>query len=278
MTKRALTVCLMITVALACGTGLVSISQAQINYRGTTPFSIAQLSPTIAISPTDVIWEMLGQVNRTRDVDDLRRLAGDEPICTSSGCYTAANRLTGSEGLRWAMDYIHEELVDLGYSVEFQDWSRSGWADRNLIARKTGMLAPTEEVYVVAHVDGVKSGEAERFPAADDNASGAVDLLELARVFSTYSFSRTVVLFFSTGEEQGALGVESQLDQLSGEELSSIQHVIDIDMVGYDANQDGEMQLWYGDEPRSLALTQMMSETIKAYQLDLAPSIIVGCG
>ena len=278
MNRRTLAVCSIIALALVFGSGLISISQNQREYGDMTPFSITQLSQTNVISPTDVIWEMLGQVNKNRVVNDLRRLAGEEPICTSTGCYTAANRLTGSEGLHWAMDYIYQDLVSLGYSAEFRDWSREGWGDRNLIARKVGVLAPTEEVYFVAHVDGVKLNGEERFPAADDNASGAVDNLELARVLSTFSFSRTVVLLFSTGEEQGALGVKSYLDQLSSEELSSIKYAVDVDMVGYDANRDGVMELWHGGHLPSLAVAQMMSETISTYQLDLAPRIVVGCG
>jgi hypothetical protein len=86
------------------------------------------------------------------------------------------------------MDYSYKKLASLGYSVEFRDWSREGRADRYLIARKPGVLAPTEEVLLVAHVDGVKRDAKERSPAADDNASGAVDLLQMRRVFSTFSF------------------------------------------------------------------------------------------
>jgi Zn-dependent M28 family amino/carboxypeptidase len=175
------------------------------------------------------------------------------------------------------MDYLHDNLLSRGYSVEFQDWSRSGYADRNLIARKPGVISPTEEIYFVAHVDG-KKYVGERYPAADDNASGAVDNLELARVLSSQPFSRTVVLFFSTGEEQGLLGVKSYLAQLSPNELASIKYVVNVDMVGYDGNGDEVMQLWHDGHPPSLALTQMMSETIRAYQLNLAPLLIIGCG
>jgi acetylornithine deacetylase/succinyl-diaminopimelate desuccinylase-like protein len=220
---------------------------------------------------------MLGLVSRHRAVTDLRRLTGEKPICTLAGCYTAANRLTGSEGLRWAMDYIHEELVRLNYSVEFRDWSHSGKADRNLVARKVGVFAPDEEVLFVAHVDGVQKRIEEHFPAADDNASGAVDLLEAARVFSTYSYSRTMGLLFTTGEEQGSLGSRSYVDQLSRGEFSAIKLVVNVDMVGYDSDDDGVMQLWPGDDLPSLALTQVMSETIKSYQLYFTPRIHPGC-
>jgi len=276
--KRTLALCSIFALALILVTGVISTSPGQRQYGDMKPLAARQLSQTNVISPTDLVWEMLGQINRNRVVSDLRRLTGEEPLCTSAGCYTAANRQTGSEGLHWAMDYIYQELVSLGYSAEFRDWSREGWNDRNLIARKVGVLAPNEEVYFVAHVDGFKLSGEERFPAADDNASGAVDNLELARVLSTFSFSRTVVLLFSTGEEHGALGVKSYLEQLSSNELSSIKYAVDVDMVGYDADRDGAMQLWPGDDPPSLALTQMMSETIGAYQLDLAPRIRVGCG
>jgi len=267
-----------ILLGLVFGAGLLSICQKQAEYRDVPPVSIKELSQTTAISPTQVVWEMLGQVNQDRALNDLRQLTGEEPICASSGCYTITNRLTGSEGLHWAMDYISQDLVSLGYAVEFQNWSRSGRSDRNLIARKQGVYSPTEEVYFVAHVDGVKTGVEERFPAADDDGSGVVDNLELARILSSHAFSRTVVLLFTTGEEQGQLGARSYIDQLSPQELGSIQYVVDVDMVGYDANHDGVMELWHANHSPSLALTQMISETIRAYQLNLAPRFVVGCG
>lgn len=269
--------CFIVIFGLALWAGLASGGQKQTEYGDTQPVSIKESSPTTVISTTEVVWQMLGQVNQGRVLDDLSQLAGEAPICVGSVCYTITNRLTGSESLRWATDYIYTELVNLGYSVEFQNWSHSGHTDRNVVARKTGVISATEKVYFVAHVDGVGTGN-ERFPAVDDNASGAVDILEVARIFSSHSFSRTLVLLFSTGEEQGTLGVKSYLDQLSPTELSSIKYAINIDMVGYDPNGDGGMELWHGGHLPSLALAAVMSDTISAYRLDLAPRFVVGCG
>lgn len=236
-------------------------------------------SDKTAIPPLGIVSGMIGQVNKDKALTDLRKLTGEEPICIHDGCHTIANRQTGSSGLHWAKDYVYDELVRLGYSVEVQDWSKSGYADQNIIARKPGVISPGEEVYLVAHLDGLGTG-VETFPGADDNASGVVDLLEVARVLSNYSFSRTLVLLISTGEEHGALGVKSYLGQLSVEKVRSIKYVDNVDMVGYDANLDGVMQLWYGEDqkPSSLALTQMMSNIIQTYQLGLAPKITTGCG
>jgi hypothetical protein len=278
MNRRTLILCSTILLALLLGAGLTSACQEQTDYRDMQPVSIQELSQTTVISPTDVVWEMLGQVNQDRALSDLRRLTGEESICVGTDCYTVTNRLTGSEGLHRATDYVFNSLVSLGYSVSFRDWSRSGRSDRNVIARKPGVYAPAEEIYFVAHVDGVMPGADERFPAADDDASGVVDNLELARILSSHTFSRTVVLLFTTGEEQGRLGARSYLDQLSPPELGSIKYAVDVDMVGYDGNRDGVMELWHGGHAPSMAVTQMMSETIRAYQLDLAPRFVVGCG
>lgn len=241
-------------------------------YLGLGPASAGPLNQATVISPTAVVWEMLGQVDRDRALNDLRQLAGEQPICTSAGCTTIAHRATGSEGLGWAMEYLYENLTSLGYMVELRDWSRSGYADQNLIARKQGESFPDEEVYFIAHVDGVPQG-----PAADDNASSVVGGLELARVLSRYSFARTLVLFFSTGEEQGALGSKAYLDQLTPAELSAIQYAINRDMIGYDANGDSVMELFHGGLAPSMVLAQTMSETIDAYELDLDQRLVVGC-
>ncbi len=230
------------------------------------------------ISPEEMIRSMLGQVNLERAVDDLKRLSGEELICTVSGCNWILNRSTGSEGLVWAKEYVLAEFSELGYQVEYQNWSRSGYSDQNIIARKTGYLLPGEEIYLVAHLDGVDKSGSDRFPAADDNGSGVVSLLELARVFSRYMFTRTLVILISTGEENGTLGVLEYLEDLSPAEFAAVSKVINIDMIGYDANHDRVMQLWHGDHSPSKAFAQSMRETILYYQLDLIPELAVGCG
>lgn len=232
----------------------------------------------VLVSSQDVVWEMLDQVNSSRVQDDLNVLTGEKPICIEKDCYTIENRVSGGEGLGWAKDYIQTQLNGLGYTVEVEEWSLGGLTDQNLIAIKPGEIHPDEKVYFVAHLDGVKKFLRSRFPGADDNASGVVDLLESARILSKYSFDRTLVIFFSTGEEQGRFGVSSHLDQLSQSELSSIKYVVNVDMVGYDANQDNVMELWHGDDASSKELTSLIFETMQDYNIELVPRFVAGCG
>ncbi len=277
MDKRMRSICFAVLSGSLLWLGLLAGCQNQTAYGESQPVVIDESSQTTVITSIDPVWAMLGKVSKDRVLRDLGQLTGDTPICADGSCHSVTNRLTGSEGLRWATNYIYTELAGLGYAVEFLPWSRAGHADRNVVARKAGVVSPTEELYFVAHIDGVGSGS-ERFPAADDNASGAIGNLEAARILSRYSFSRTVVLLFSTGEEQGTLGVQSYLARLSPKELSSVKYVVNVDMVGYDTNRDGAMELWHGGKAPSQALAHIMSATIGAFELDLAPGLVVGCG
>ncbi len=250
----------------------VKLSPAPVKTLRATPTAIIAPTGTFTPSlPEDITWKMLGEINFDRALTDLKRLTGEEQICPTNGCNTIKNRMTGGEGLRWAKDYMFQELTKLDYSVSLQEWSSIGYTDQNLIASKLGLVYPEERIYFVAHIDGY-------FPAADDNASGVVDILELARVLSSYTFERTIVLFFSTGEENGTLGVDSYLSHLSSAELATIKYVIDIDMVGYDGNNDRVMELFHGGHAPSIALAQIIKEQIQAYQINLVPLVVPGCG
>jgi hypothetical protein len=237
--KIILTLYPTLILCLLFGFGWSSDYQNQQNYQST--HLVNGLFHPTEIIPLDIVQEMIGQVDQERALTDLRRLTGVEPVCTKNGCYTITGRETGSEGLQWAKDYVYETLLNLHYSVEILDWSLGDYADQNIVARKQGLLYPKEEIYIISHLDGYLVNN----PAADDDASGAVSLLELARILSSRYLSRTVVLFFSTGEEHGTLGSSSFVE------------------------------LWSGDQPIDFVL--MLTEIIKAYPINLIPEIVTGC-
>jgi acetylornithine deacetylase/succinyl-diaminopimelate desuccinylase-like protein len=245
--------------------------EKQLSILFSRPTSTSEPTLPIEIRPKDVVWEMLERVDQERILKDLRRLTGEEPICTENGCYTITGRETGSEGLRWAKDYVNETLVSLGYEVEIMNWSRDGYKDQNIITRKRGLVYPDEEIYFIAHLDGYLDNN----PAADDDASGAVSLLELARILSGRSLSRTVVIFFSTGEEHGSLGSRSYVNQISKRQLNAIKYLVSIEMLGYDSNNDGKMELWTGDD--SLDFVEKLSKIIYAYDISLVPVVFTDC-
>ncbi len=239
---------------------------------------IWRASSTAARVPEPTVLALLAAVDFDRCQRDLRRLTGMERLCAGSRCGTIGNRLTGGPGLELALDYFLEELGRLGYEPQIEAWQGRQVADRNVLVRKTGVVSPTEEVFVVAHVDGVGSCPGPVCPAADDNGSGAVATLELARVFAGTSFARSVVLLFTTGEEQGMVGAQAFIARRSREELRAIHGLINVDMLGYDGNGDNVVELYYGEHPPSVELAQRIRQAIETYVPALRPRPDPGCG
>ncbi len=224
-----------------------------------------------SITPVPIVQEMIDQVSQERLLTDLRRFTGEEQICTSNGCTTLTGRYTGSENLNWAKDYVRETLRSLHYPVEVLNWQRSGYSDQNILAHKRGFLYPNVEIYFIAHLDGHPTGS----PAADDNGTGAAALLELARILAQRTICYSVTLFFSTGEEQGSLGSHQFVADYP-DRVEKIKYLVNIEMLGYDSNNDGQMEFFNGSQPQDFV--ESLVNIIQAYPLNLDPHIYSDCG
>jgi hypothetical protein len=100
------------------------------------------------------------------------------------------------EALAAAADYIETQLRASGYRVAVQEFEAWGQAVRNLEAERTGARVPEEIVLLGAHYDSVTGS-----PGANDNATGAAALLEIARVLADRTLARTVRFVAFTTEE-----------------------------------------------------------------------------
>lgn len=135
------------------------------------------------------------------------------------------------EGLLRTEEMLLEKLRGLGYEpviheVDFLGSSRASresadsaapapapW--RNIIVEIPGRTHPGDLVIFAAHFDAVP-----RSPGADDNGSGTVALLEMARLLKDRPMQRTLRMIFFNLEEVGLVGsrayVESIEDQFKG--------------------------------------------------------------
>jgi len=223
------------------------------------------------ITPQPIIQEMIDQVSQSRTLADLRRLTGVDELCVGSNCGLITSRYTGSSDLQRVESYVYSTLINLHYSVEDIAWSRGGFSDHNILAHKRGVLYPNEEIYFIAHLDGVPNPG----PAADDDGSGSAALLELARILANRFTCRSVTLFFSTGEEEGTLGSSYFVDNYS-QRLGNIKYMVNVEMLGYDSNGDGAMELFNGNQ--SPGFVQLLMDIIDAYPINLSPEIYSDCG
>lgn len=95
--------------------------------------------------------------------------------------------LAAPEALERAADYIRDSLRATGCELSEHRFSEEGREFRNVIATLRGSRHPERRVIVLAHYDTVSDT-----PGADDNASGAAVLLELAAILGPLRFERSI--------------------------------------------------------------------------------------
>lgn len=151
-------------------------------------------------------------------------------------------RLPGSDASRRARDYFRSELQRAGWEVTTDRWLYRDVELENVVARRgEGPL-----VLLAAHYDSRARADRDAsdpsapVPGANDGASGAALLLELARTLDTARLRNEVWLAFFDGEDQG--GLEGWPWSVGARRLAAKidpapQFVIVVDMVG-DAHQE----------------------------------------
>ena len=137
-------------------------------------------------------------------------------------------RKMGSVGNRESEKYIEQFLEKHQYKVEKGCFKKRAC---NVLGIKEGEL--DEYVLVLAHFDSVGALRA----GADDNASGAAGLLEMARLLSKKRFKRGVIIFATNGEEDGLLGSKHFVKKAeSSGLLAKISFFINMDMISWNKN------------------------------------------
>jgi len=94
-------------------------------------------------------------------------------------------------------------------------------------------------------------------------------LMEAARLFRFYRFDRTIKIIFFSGEEQGLLGSEAYVDDFPAE-MDNIIGVVNLDMFGYDADNDRCFELHVGTRADSNQVGTCFTDVIDNYALDLS--------
>ncbi len=86
---------------------------------------------------------------------------------------------------------------------------------------------PKESIVLCAHYETVPSTL-----GANDNATGVAIALEILRIVAAIGCSRTIIGFFTTGEEGGAIGLRSYIEESQHEEINGAKAAIVLDVLG----------------------------------------------
>lgn len=166
-------------------------------------------------------------------------------------------RMSGKKGNETAAEFIQKQYQALGFQTEFQRFrvnrvnpgpkNETGKDyTQNIIAWIDGSDPALKDQIVVigAHMDHIGYGpemsmarnRREIHPGADDNASGTVALLEIARAFSKLKPKRTVVFQSYSAEEMGLIGSRYYCDHplfpKSAPDIQKHIFMLNMDMVG----------------------------------------------
>ncbi|SCV04257.1 LAMI_0H14664g1_1 [Lachancea mirantina] len=142
-------------------------------------------------------------------------------------------------GQRLIADILLHKLINKPFQLEFyMDSYVKEIKTQNIIA-DTKHGDPENIVALGAHTDSVAAG-----PGINDDGSGTISLLTVAKHLSKYKINNKVRFAFWSAEEEGLLGSTYYVEQLSPEENSKIRLFMDYDMMAspnyqyqvYDAN------------------------------------------
>ena len=141
-------------------------------------------------------------------------------------------RHAGTDAEKAAVDYARSRLEEWGYAVHVADVPvPNGLTSHNTIAVKPGISPLT--LVVGAHIDSWGPS-----PGANDNASGAATVLELARDLQGDVLAPTVVFVLFGNEEMiddnpdhHHYGSRAYVAQMSAEERAGLAGMISLDMV-----------------------------------------------
>ncbi|MCK5467018.1 MAG: M28 family peptidase, partial [Cyclobacteriaceae bacterium] len=197
-----------------------------------------------------------------------RELTGDVETIINGTPYTILSRNKYQPGNDMAANYIQQKLEFYGLEVHNQSFSSSG---RNVYAIQPGTEFPNQKYILCAHYDDMPSGSLA--PGADDNGSGTVSVLEAARVLSQYSFPYTILYALWDEEEQGLVGAE-YFAQNAASQGDSILGVINMDMIAYDSNDDGNADVHTRPIASSDDLKDKMLENNSLYGINLDLDVI----
>jgi hypothetical protein len=118
----------------------------------------------------------------------------------------------------------------------------------NVVATVVGTATPDKVIVVGGHYDSiVLSGNPLVWaPGADDNASGTVATLEMARIIAQNPLPVTVMFVPFAQEEQGLIGSEHFAEYLYDHSVD-VQLMINTDMIGHSVDLDTDV-LIYADQ------------------------------
>lgn len=166
------------------------------------------------------------------DADWLRRKLSELTGATTTTLAGRTVRLgerSSSAGRENARRWLAEQYGRLGYRLQAHNYS----SGTNVFAERVG--SDDGVIIVSSHFDTVAGS-----PGADDDGSGVVVGLAVAAAMARCQPEKTVRFIAFDQEENGMIGSRAYVGSLqAADQIQRIAGMIQVEMVGYDQNEDG---------------------------------------
>jgi hypothetical protein len=237
--------------------------------------------------PSPVVTQMISEVDQREVYSLTGYLSGEIPLFINGQTYSLQNRNAYySQDILTATQYVRDFLQARGIAAGYRDWSGEDEdgdpvSGRSVVGVITGTVHPTDIVLVMAHLDNILDDGPEdgRALGADDNASGSVGAMQAAARLAGHKFDRTVRFLFTADEEYEGLSASTYVDA-SKAARENIVAVYNMDMIGWDHNNDGMLALetrymTSTGYTRDLAIANVFTQVVSTYGLstELHPSV-----
>jgi len=231
-------------------------------------FFIVLCFSTSLFAQSPIVQGILDDARQDSLVYFVRELSGDVQTIINGTQQTIVSRNKYQPGNTLAETYIVQKLQSYGLITTIQSFSTSG---KNVYAVQPGTEFPNQKYMICAHFDDMPSGTTA--PGADDNASGTAAVIEAARIFSQYNFPFTIIYALWDEEEQGLVGSEYYATQAANAG-DSILGVINLDMIAYDGNNDGNADVHTSSVASTNSLKDKMLEVNLLYGINLDLDVV----
>ncbi|MBK9099341.1 MAG: M28 family peptidase [bacterium] len=215
-----------------------------------------------------VVQQILNASIQDSLVKFVRELSGNTPTIINGTPQTILSRHKLQPGNALAETYIKQKLQSYGMTTTIQSFSTTG---KNVLGVQSGTEFPNQKYIICAHYDDMPSGTTA--PGADDNASGTAAVIEAARIFSQYDFPFTIIYALWDEEEQGLIGSEYYATQAQNAG-DSILGVVNMDMIGYDGNGDGNADVHNSSVANTGKIKDQMLEANILYEINLDLDVV----
>ncbi len=223
-------------------------------------------------SQNPIIQSIIDAVSVDSLMLDLEKLSGEIPIDIGNGPEVIFSRNESQPGNALAADWLQARCEQMGQTPTTDLFDDTN--GENIIVELIGAVHPERKVIICGHYDAMPGGPVAA-PAADDDGSGTVAVLEALRVLSEHAFENSIIFAMWDEEELGKLG---SIHYANGIDTGEVQilGVVNMDAISYDGDGDGLMRIHTKNIANSIALKDTalaVNQTYAGLQLNVAVNL-----